>query len=570
MEDSRKIAIYSRKSKFTGKGESIESQIMYCKKELLSNYPDLNEDDIVCFEDEGYSGGNTNRPQFQKMMNECRNNQIKMIVFYKLDRISRNTLDFFKLYEELNKYHIEIFCASDKFETKTAAGKALMQITMVFAELERSAIAERIRDNMRYLAKDGRWLGGNTPTGYKSVATIGSISFDGRTRSAHMLELIDEEAEIIKLIFSKYLELNSLSKLETFLIQKDILTKQNNRFSRFAIRNILQNPVYLIADEKAWNYFKEAGTEIYSPKENFDGIHGMMVYNKTNQQVGKTNVINPINEWIIAVGKHYGIISGEDWVEVQRLLKQNKTKGYRKPRSSVALLSGLLYCEKCGSFMRPKLSQRRNKDGELIYDYLCELKEKSKGMKCDMNRPNGNELDRAVCEIIKKYAEPSTFLKLLENVPKDMENKNESYKEKIIEIDKTIEKYQKEIKNLVDRIAKNGDTPANKYITDDINTIHEKIESLIEQKEDYIKLSNRTTSSKEEFEILSEFISKASIFIDKMDNEQKRRAIRSIVHKVIWNGSTAQICIFGVENSEIDISDDEKSRAAASGLQTRY
>ena len=122
---------------------------------------------------------------------------------------------------------------------------------------------------------------------------------------------------------------------------------------------------------------------MYCDKSEFDGIHGMMVYNKTNQRSGTSNQYNDMKEWVITVGRHKGIISGNDWVQAQILLNQNKSKSYRKPKSEVALLSGLLYCGNCGSFMRPKLSSRTNKNSERIYDYLCERKEKSHGEKCN-------------------------------------------------------------------------------------------------------------------------------------------------------------------------------------------
>ena len=107
MVDSRKTAIYSRKSKFTGKGESIESQIDLCRTYINLNFPDVNDKDILVYEDEGYSGGNTNRPQFQKMLKECKQNNICRIVCYKLDRISRSIADFIKLTDELELHKVD-------------------------------------------------------------------------------------------------------------------------------------------------------------------------------------------------------------------------------------------------------------------------------------------------------------------------------------------------------------------------------------------------------------------------------------------------------------------------------
>ena len=117
MNDNRKVAIYSRKSKFTGKGESIGNQIELCKQSIHLSYPDLSDDDILIFEDEGFSGGNTNRPQFQEMLKQCRQRQIRCIVCYRLDRISRNVGDFSSLIDELNRLDITFNSISEKFDT---------------------------------------------------------------------------------------------------------------------------------------------------------------------------------------------------------------------------------------------------------------------------------------------------------------------------------------------------------------------------------------------------------------------------------------------------------------------
>ena len=134
----------------------------------------------------------------------------------------------------------------------------------------------------------------------------------------------------------------------------------------------------------------------------FDGEHGIMVYNRSLQRPGKANQIRPMEEWIVAVGKHPGIIAGSDWVRVQAMLDVNKSKSYRRPRSNVALLSGLLRCGECGDYMRPKLTNRKNADDELIYTYMCSTKERSHGTVCSMKNCNGNTLDAKIIEEIRK------------------------------------------------------------------------------------------------------------------------------------------------------------------------
>lgn len=571
MQDNRKFAIYSRKSKFTGKGESIGNQIELCKQNIHLSYPDISDDDILIFEDEGFSGGNTKRPQFQKMLKQCREKKIKCIVCYRLDRISRNVSDYSSLIEELNNLNVSFVSINEKFDTSTSMGRAMMYIASVFAQLERETIAERIRDNMLELAKDGRWLGGNPPTGYKSVETIGSVTVDGKKRKAHMLEIVPEESEIVKLIFQKFLEFHSLTKTETYLIQHDCFSKNNKPLSRFTIKAILSNPVYLIADEQAWNYFETKNVDIFSEKSEFNGEHAIMAYNKTKQKIGKSNEIRDIKDWIIAVGKHKGIINSHDWIEVQKLLDQNKSKSYRKPKSNVALLSGILFCGKCGSFMRPKLSQRKNKDGELIYDYLCELKEKSKSQKCDMKRPNGNELDRIICEEIKKLSEDeSEFMTMIKKEQKTFSNHNVSYKEKLKSLKKLKSDNEAKIKGLVHSLSEFNDTVAHEYIFKEINELDKKIKSLQEQIQEYENLTETETISNQEFENLAEILLTFAKSFDNMNVEQKRSAIRAFVRRIIWDGDNIHIYFFGSEDSEIDLSNDEISEAAEIVLKMKY
>ena len=97
------IAIYSRKSRYTGKGESIGNQIDLCREYIRTHYGDAAAEHAVVFEDEGFSGGNLNRLDFKKMMTAAKDRKFKAIVVYRLDRISRNISDFSSLIEELER-----------------------------------------------------------------------------------------------------------------------------------------------------------------------------------------------------------------------------------------------------------------------------------------------------------------------------------------------------------------------------------------------------------------------------------------------------------------------------------
>lgn len=545
LDNNRKFAIYSRKSKFTGKGESIGNQVELCRQNIFLSFSNVTDDDILVFEDEGFSGGNTKRPKFQEMLKLCRKKQIKCIVCYRLDRISRNVSDYSALIEELNKLDISFISINEKFDTSTSMGRAMMYIASVFAQLERETIAERIRDNMIELAKDGRWLGGNPPTGYKSAETIGSITIEGKKRKARMLEIIPTEAETVKLIYKKFLEFNSLTKTETFLIQNNYLTKTGKRFSRFAIKNILTNPVYLIADETAWNYFEMKKADVFSNKSEFNGQHAIMAYNKTSQKTGKTNEIRDIKEWIMAVGKHQGIINSSEWIKVQTILEQNKSKSYRKARSNTALLSGLLYCGNCRSFMRPKLSQRKNKDGELIYDYLCELKEKSKCEKCSMKRSNGNKLDNIVSNEIKKLTEDKKeFISIIKTELNNLNICEDSYQDNIKSLKKSITDIEIKINALVKSLSQTKETAAEHYILQEINGLDGNKQLLLNQIQEIENVSENNAFTDADLDNLTNILLSFSKSFDYMALNQKRTALRTLIYKIIWDGADIHIYFF--------------------------
>ena len=554
IKDNRKFAIYSRKSRFTGKGESIENQIELCRQYIRLHNPEVRESDILIYEDEGFSGGNTNRPKFKEMMAKIKANQIRAVVCYRLDRISRNVADFSLMYQIFDDMNVSFLSVSERYDTSTPSGRAMLSMCTVFAQMERETIAERIRDNMHELAKSGRWLGGTTPTGYKSTQIVGSVTVDGKTRKAYKLDIIKEEAELVQEIFEKFLETNSLTKTETYLLQNHVKTKNDKDFTRFSIRSILANPVYMIADMQAWNYFESMGVEIYADKSDFDGKHGVIAYSKTIQKPGKANQIKDMNEWIIAVGKHEGLISGRDWVKAQASLKQNRSKSYHKPRSNVALLSGLLFCGKCGDFMRPKLSQRLNKEGEQIYSYLCQTKEKSRRQNCDGKNPNGNELDKMVCEQIKLLSENhSAFIKGLSTVKREFEASREDFNERLLHLQKEQHDNEKQISALVTALAKSDGTAAFDYITNQINELHRKNDAIQKQIADIESMSTQYSYSDSEFEILKDLLVSFGKSFDTMSVEQKRSALRTFIRKIVWDGENVHVILFGDSEDSIDI-----------------
>ncbi len=551
-DKTRKIAIYSRKSKFTGKGESVENQIELCKNYINNHFPEITDENILTFEDEGFSGGHLVRPEFRKMMELVKQKKISYIVCYRLDRISRNLGDFAGLINELNNLDTGFISIKEQFDPSTSMGRAMMFVASVFSQLERETIAERIRDNMYELAKTGRWLGGTTPIGYKSEQ-VEKITVDGKKRTAFKLVQIAEEIAIVKLIYSKFIETNSLTQTETYLLQNNYKSKKGKNFSRHGIRFILKNPVYMIADKTAYNYFADEQIEIFAEETEFNAANAIMAYNKTAQKQGKAHEIQDMCDWIIAVGKHEGIIDGKTWVQIQKNLDVNKSKSYRKARSHVALLSGLLRCGDCGEFMRPKMGRQIAESGERKYSYLCSLKERSRSQNCNMKNPYGNDLDKLVCDTVKNLsADPKVFFSELASAQKQLlGNKTDANREL-----KRLEKLKKEnetaITNLTKSLINAAGTSAEQHILKEI----EKYDAELKRTNDTIvQITNSTVDSiitNNEFELLKDMLSNFAQTYDDMTIEQKRAAIRVVVKKVVWDGKNAHIYLFGHSDDDFD------------------
>ena len=548
------IAIYSRKSKFTGKGESIGNQIELCKEYIRAHYGDDALEHLVVYEDEGFSGGNLNRPDFKKMMAAAKERKFKAIIVYRLDRISRNISDFSSLIEELARLDIAFVSIKEQFDTGSPMGRAMMYIASVFSQLERETIAERIRDNMHELAKTGRWLGGTTPTGFESEGEE-KVTVDGKKKKTFKLKLIPQEAEIVRMIYDLFSETNSLTMTEAELMKRRIVTRNGNYFTRFSIKAILQNPVYMIADQEAYDYLTEKETDLFSDRAEFDGKHGIMAYNRTDQEKGKTTQYNPVNEWIVAVGKHPGLIPGKTWVRVQEALEQNKSKAFRRPKSNEALLTGLLYC-RCGNRMYPKLSKRRTADGDVIFTYVCKLKERSQRSLCNNRNASGNTMDLAVVEQVKRLNDHNgEFIDQMEKSRKFYTGNRVQYEEQLAALQKDKTEVEKKIEGLVDSLIDLGDSTAKVRVAKRIEALTAESDALEVRIQELTALTSQHTMSDSEFDVLRQLLSVFQENIDDMPLEQKRAAIRTVVRKVIWDGVNAHIVLFGADEEEIEMPD---------------
>ena len=171
----QKSALYVRVSTVY----QIDKDSIPLQREDLINYSKyvLGIDNYEVFEDAGYSGKNTDRPDYQRMMSRIRTGEFSHLVVWKIDRISRNLIDFSEMYEELKQIGCVFVSKNEQFDTSSAMGEAMLKIILVFAELERKITGERVTAVMVNRAEQGLWNGGKIPFGYNYDKETKTFSF---------------------------------------------------------------------------------------------------------------------------------------------------------------------------------------------------------------------------------------------------------------------------------------------------------------------------------------------------------------------------------------------------------
>lgn len=325
-------AIYTRQSVDKMDSISIESQLEYCKYETRGN-------PYKSYSDKGYSGKNTNRPAFEEMMKDIKDGKIKRVIVYKLDRISRSILDFANMMDVFQEYNVEFVSSTERFDTSTPIGRAMLNICIVFAQLERETIQKRVADAYYSRSKRGFYMGGRIPYGFSKSDTV----IDGVKTSKYIP--IPEEAEQIRLMYSMYADSdNTLGDIVAHFNEKGIENLRGGMWTVGRISSILRNPVYVKADAEVYNFLKSQGANIINPVSDFTGYNACYLY---QGNVSSTRKENDLTDKEIVLAPHEGIVSSEDWVKC-RIRCLNNRQSAKTYKGKTSWLTGKVKCGKCG------------------------------------------------------------------------------------------------------------------------------------------------------------------------------------------------------------------------------
>lgn len=338
-----RVAIYIRVST----NHQIDKDSLPLQREELINYAKyvLNIEDYEVFEDAGFSAKNTDRPGYQNMMKLVRTGVFSHILVWKLDRISRNLLDFAAMYDELKRLGVTFISKNEQFDTSTAMGEAMLKIILVFAELERKMTSERVTATMLSRAANGKWNGGRIPYGY-------FYDFEER-----IFSICAEEQKVALLMCDLYESSNSLLFVSRKLNEMGYRSRAGNLWSPVQVRKILTNPFNT----------------------------GSYVYNQTSMSTG-TQLPNRKEDFVVIEDHHPALFPKERQDKIiARLARNMKSRSGAHNsvnRKNTHAFSGLIFCENCGMMLTSSTGKKMAGDGWRPSIYLCPSKRRHVSVGC--------------------------------------------------------------------------------------------------------------------------------------------------------------------------------------------
>ena len=362
----QRCAIYTRKStehnldlEFNSLDAQREACEAYIKSQAHEGWrliPDR-------YDDGGLSGASLDRPALQDLLADVRAGKATVVVVYKVDRLTRSLADFAKLVELFDQYWVSFVSITQSFNTTSSMGRLTLNVLLSFAQFEREVISERVRDKIAASKRKGLWVGGPVPLGYRCLDK--------------KLEIVPEEAETVRTIFSLYLELGSMGALIAELDRRCIRTKVNGRRDG-----------------------RQSGGIRF-------GVGPLAHLLKNRFYTGEVTYRGEVHR-----GEHEPILSRDLFEAVQEKLAANAIARQVRLRGSAALLTGRLFDDR-GNRMSPT---HANKKGARYRYYVSQaLRQNRKAEAGRIARVPAPETEKLVCDGVRRHLtamgkEPSTIL----------------------------------------------------------------------------------------------------------------------------------------------------------------
>lgn len=516
------FAIYGRKSVYSDKSDSINNQIRMCREYIGFKFPGKDES-VTEYTDEGLTGANTNRPQLKAMLKDISDGLLDVLVVYQLDRLSRDVRDFANIYATLEERRVMFVSIKENIDTATPIGKAMMYVTMVFAQMERETIAARVTDNMLGLAKKGLWSGGISPAGYTSER----VEIGGKKHVALVPD--PEGAEWVRWLFDTFLKKHvSMSGMAKAFHKQGIKAPGGGYFATGQLHRILTMPYCVEATPEVYDYYTRSGCSIDpdSPRERWDGKHGVMTYGRHSTSSKKVST-QPKEEWTVCIGMHEPIIPADIWLAAQERLQSNTFN--KKQKYDMPLLKGILRCAKCGCLM--KVNRKKSKNG-VLSAYSCTSRATYGPERCDMSQISCRKLDEKAMGIFRKIsADPDSILQYVQEPVHETEAEWRDF-------DSEAAPYKAKIARLTAFLSEVEESSAAKHIVAQIEELDANIEALKREAALQEVEKRRTVNVRKSAEEKAAEVQRLVSGMSGFTTEERNEIIRGVAREITWDGET--------------------------------
>jgi site-specific DNA recombinase len=485
--EAKRCAIYTRKSTTLGLEQEFNS--LDAQRERCHAYIGTQPGWVLTetYEDGGFTGANTDRPGFQKLLADIAAKKLDVVLVYKVDRLSRSLLDFAKMMDVFNAAGVAFVSVTQNFSTADAIGRLTLNMMMSFAEFEREMIAERTRDKVHAARRKGKWTGGPVPIGYDLV--------DGK------LVVNPLEAVVVQEVFSKYLETRSLFAVLDALYARGRETKryvgksgavrQSKAWDKRGVARTLKNPIYVGQ--------MPCGDEVFD-------------------------------------GEHQAIIPRETFDEVQALIGAGRE--YRPQKPTSYLLKGLMRCGACGAALSPASSNRRGR--EYRY-YRCKTRE-LRGAKACPTMPISARAIEPV--IIQRIRDATANVHLAADVERHLVAKTRADRAALLEeqrgVPALLNRQQTEAEKLTATLIA-APKASKKLIQQRLTEVAAQIERTEQRQEDVAHALAELQARKVEGEWLVQALRNFDGLWEVMTADNRHRLVGAVVEKVVVSGGGDEV-----------------------------
>lgn len=512
------LATYGRKSIYSDHSDSIDNQFRMCREYIAFKFP--GENTIETYSDEAYTGANTDRPDLQRLLADVRAGLVDALVVYQLDRLSRDVRDFSNIYSLLEEHHVMFISIKENIDTTTPIGKAMMYVTVVFAQMERETIAARVTDNMLGLAKKGYWTGGNPPVGYVRK----KITVNGKNHVT--IEPDPEGAKYVVWIFDTFLNNHhSLQSMETAFRRQGIRTQNGAFFSTVQLYKILTQPFCCPATPEVYDFYEAKGCQMDpgSPRELWDGSRGVMVYRRSTNK-NKKHQLNPPEKWLVCIGQHRPFLPADKWLAVQEQFAGNKFD--KSMKYDVPLLKGVLRCS-CGSMMAT--SRKKKLEGVSSW-YYCIRRMRQGTEACTRRQVKTDVIDNKVLNIFRAIeANPKQIYKFAAK-------NNREPKVNVKAITAQITACEGKIGRLTATLALTDNSAAAKYIVAEMERLDLELQALKRERSMAQSDARKGQEAAQTLGAKAEAIGQLIRGLDGFTAVERNEIVRDVVKECVWDG----------------------------------